>query len=169
LKVIALIGPPQAGKSTLAFSFSKFLEKKGARVGVANMGESSKALKYAPFWDARNKKQRKQDVFKAARAEGLNFVLLDFTAPFDSFFFSQGESPLAKCDFILLVFEAGSSTHEDVQALARVLEEKIETKVIPVENKIELAKARFSFPSGVISVSAWEKMGFEKLFEALKN
>ncbi|HLD62660.1 MAG TPA: GTPase domain-containing protein [Candidatus Norongarragalinales archaeon] len=168
MKAIALIGPPQAGKSTLAFSFSKFLEKKGFRVGVANMGESSKALKYAPFWDARNKK-RKTDIFKAARAEGLNFVLLDFTAPFDSFFFSQAESPLAKCDAVLLVFEAGSSTHEDAQALAKVLEEKIETKVIPVENKIEIAKAKFAFPSGVISVSAWEKMGFEKLFEALKN
>ncbi|MEM4254960.1 MAG: hypothetical protein QXR53_01380 [Candidatus Norongarragalinales archaeon] len=166
LKAIALIGPPQGGKSTLAFSFSKFLEKKGLRVGVANMGESAKALKYAPFWDVRNKKQRKQDVFKTAKAEGLDFVLLDYTAPFDSFFFSK-EIPLEKCDCVLLVFEAGSASHEDAQALAKALEERLEKKVVPVENKSELSKSRLSFPSEVVSVSAWEKMGFEKLFSEI--
>ncbi len=168
MKAIALIGPPQGGKSTLAFSFSKFLEKKGFSVGVANMGESAKALKYSPFWDARSKKQQKQDVFKTAKGEGFGFVILDFTAPFDSFFFSSKENLLEKCDCVLLVFEAGSASHEDAQALARVLEEKIERKVVAVENKSETVKSKFSFPSAIVSVSAWEKMGFEKLYAALR-
>ncbi|MFH1056353.1 MAG: hypothetical protein V1717_00970 [Candidatus Micrarchaeota archaeon] len=166
LKAIALIGPRESGKSTLAFSFSKFLEKKGFKTGVANLGEGSKALKYEPFWDVRSKKQKKTDLFKTAKGEGFDFILLDYTAPLEAFFFTKTQ-PLDKIDVVLLVFEAGTASHEDAEELARVLSERIEKKVIPVENKSELSKARFSFPSSVISVSAWEKMGFEKLLSVI--
>lgn len=168
MKAIALIGPRESGKSTLAFSFSKFLEKKGFKTGVANMGKSSKALKYKPFWDARSRKSRKQNPLAAAKSEGLDFILLDYTAPFDSFFFSK-ENPLAKCEVILLVFAAETASHEDAEAITNALAEKWGQKVIPVENKSETVKSHFSFPSGVVSVSAWEKLGFEKLFEAVKG
>lgn len=165
VKVIALIGPPQGGKSTLAFSFSKFLEKKGLKASVASMGENAKALKYTPFWDAR---KNKTDVFKVAKGEKLDFAILDYTATVDSFFFSK-ENALEKCDVILLVFEAGSASHQDAEELARVFSERIGKKVIPVENKSELVKSKLSFPSKVISVSGWEGMGFEKLHSAIKN
>ena len=167
MKVVALIGPRESGKSTLAFSFSHFLEKKGFTVGVANLGESSKALKYSPFWDARSRKDKKVDLFKRAKEEGFDFLLLDFTAPFDEFFFSK-YAAIEKIDVVLLVFEAGTAAHDDAEALARVLGDRLERKVVPVENKIELAKTKFSFPSSVVSVSAWEKMGFEKLLAAIK-
>ena len=166
-----MVGPSQSGKSTLAFSFSKFLEKKGLKVGVASMGGSSKPIKYEAFWDARSRKDQKGDWFKKARVEGFDFVILDFTAPFDDFFFSKENSaPLEKADAVLLVFEVGSAPHEDAEALAKALEERLEKKVIPVENKCDLAKkGKFTFPSKVVSVSAWEKIGFEKLFSALKT
>ena len=166
MKTIALIGPRESGKSTLAFSFSHFLQNKGFRVGVANLGEGAKALKYAPFWDVRSRKDKKTDLFKRAKAEGFEFVLLDYTAPFDEFFFSKHAS-LEKIDVVLLVFEAGTAAHDDAEALARVLGDRLEKKVIAVENKSELAKTKFGFPSGVVSVSAWEKMGFEKLLQAV--
>jgi len=168
LKAIALIGQSESGKSTLAFSFSKFLEKKGYRVGVANLGESAKALKYQPFWDVRSRKDRKTDLFKTAKAEGFDFVLLDYTMALDGFFFAK-QNPFEKTDAVLLVFEAGTASHEDAEALAKTIEERWETKTVPVENKTDLAKRRLSFsPSSVVSVSAWEKMGFDKLFEAIR-
>ncbi len=168
MKTIALIGPPQGGKSTLAFSLSKFLEKKGLSVGVANMGENAKALKYSPFWDARSRKSRKTDWLKTAKEESLDFVLLDYSAGLGSFFFSK-QNPFEKTDCILLVFEAGTAPHEDAEALAKTIEDRWETKTVPVENKTELAKRRISvFPSKVVSVSAWEKMGFDKLYAEIK-
>lgn len=169
MKVIALVGPVQSGKSTLAFSFSKFLQKKGFKAEVANMGERAKALKYQPFWDFRDKKHKKTDWLKLAREMDLDFVILDFTAPLENFFFfSEADHKLEKSDVVLLVFEARSAGHEDAEALAKAFAERLEKKVIAVENKSDIAKTSFSFPTGVVSVSAWEKRGFEKLYEALK-
>ncbi len=168
MKTIALIGPPQSGKSTLAFSFSKFLEKKGFKVAVANMGGSAKAPKYKPFWDVRDKKQAKQDLFKLAKSGGIEILLLDYTAPFEAFFFSP-ETQLKKADVILLVFEANTAEHEDAETLAKALAQNLEKKVVPVENKVELVKTRFAFPSKVISVSAWEKIGFDKLLKEISG
>lgn len=169
MKTIALIGPPQGGKSTLAFTFSKFLEKKGFKAGVANLGVKAKALKYEPFWDVRSRKNRKTDLLKIAKEEGFEFVFLDYSEGMDALFFSK-QNPFEKTDVVLLVFEASTSSHEDAEMLSKALEERWETKTIPVENKADLAKRRFSlFPSKVISVSAWEKMGFEKLLQAVKQ
>src|SRR3989338_6454476 len=136
------------------------MEKKGMRVGIASMGGSSKPIKYAAFWDARSRKDRKADLLKKAKAESFDFIILDFTAPFDDFFFPKDNLALMeKTDVFLLVFEAGSAPNEDAEALAKAIAERLEKRVIPVENKCDLVKkGKFAFPSKVVSVSAWEKI-----------
>ena len=50
---VAFIGGGGVGKSTLAYSFSKYLNKKGLKTRIANMDPGCKHVKYKPFFDLR--------------------------------------------------------------------------------------------------------------------
>lgn len=53
MKKIALIGGYGVGKSTLAFTFGKYLEKQGYSIEIANLDPGCKHLKYMPVFDIR--------------------------------------------------------------------------------------------------------------------
>ncbi|MFA6048672.1 MAG: ATP/GTP-binding protein [Candidatus Micrarchaeia archaeon] len=53
VKRIALIGAAGAGKSTLVFSFSKFLEKRGLTVACVNLDPGCRHIKYPAAYDVR--------------------------------------------------------------------------------------------------------------------
>jgi len=180
---VALVGQAGVGKSTLVYTFSKFLERRGLTVAVANLDSTAKRLPYKPQVDARKDKE----AGKKAVHLHAQFVLLDTPYDLESALYGNGQTELPKvCEVALIIADAHHV--QEWEALdffdrACVLaSEALGVPVLGVLNKSDLAKGakprkaqaleahdRAHSRSGALRVSAVTRDGFEELLEALQK
>jgi hypothetical protein len=164
---IALLGEYNSGKSTLAFTFGKYVEKQGKTVGIANLDPGCKHLKYSPAFDmrdyyplAKTMRQEKADeqtalkhVFSQASADkeflkklhstAFDWLLLDVGAGAETFILSEASNFLRKCaDAAIILADAqelsGKRDYVALGVMTALLEAKSLVKCIGAVNKIDL-------------------------------
>lgn len=178
---VALVGRPGVGKSTLTYSFSKYLERHGHTVCVVNTDAQAKRLPYKPIIDARKDKQAgqrlgklKADVLIVDTPMELLDVLTDRAAR---------DWLRDNCDTVLLIGDAKAggdlTSAAHLARAASLVGGALDLKVLPVFNRSDLARrhatreSRWGEPiqtsesPGVLRVSAITRQGFEGLYSAV--
>lgn len=179
---IALLGRPGTGKSTLAYTFSKFLERRGLSVAVANLDGEVKRLPYKAAVDARKDKEPLKAIGKV-RAE---VALLDTPYCLEEVLYGGAAEGLrGGCAVALLIANAHKVVDwESLDLLGSAAElagEALEVPVVAVLNKSDLAKParqrgaraleaheRSHAKGGAMRVSAVTREGFEELWQAVQ-
>ncbi|MEK6923625.1 MAG: ATP/GTP-binding protein [Candidatus Micrarchaeota archaeon] len=154
---IALIGEGGTGKSTLAYSFSNYVVKKGLSCSIANLDVFCRHIKYAPSFDCRKAAKRRgikpcdadkaleetyrqllQDeaLSQAQKASAVNIMDCRGGAGF-FLLTSAGDFLRKRSDAAFLVCDAtrGEGDYATETALAGVMQTHLKLPVITVLNK----------------------------------
>ena len=140
---IGLVGGDGVGKSTLAYSFSNFVEKRGSNSGVANFDAACKHILFRPLFDIRlyysvkrimreeqkSESEAMAEIYRRALADSVlnttfrkaclekNVLLLDIAGPLEYFLLQGGKKFLQHfCDRIVFVTDY-NAVRDDEQAL----------------------------------------------------
>jgi CO dehydrogenase nickel-insertion accessory protein CooC1 len=165
MRVIAVCGQSGSGKSSLCFSFSKFLQKRGISCAIANFDPAAKRPPYSPDFDIRKHFPAKafskkaggnqeracelalleaiedKRVWRELRDAGTEVTLLDLRAPLDSLLFAAGKSVLEHADKVVYVADASrASDYALFEKTCALLSSACEKPVVPVLNKAESVK-----------------------------
>lgn len=177
---VALVGPAGAGKSALAYSFSKFLERRGLKVALANLDPGAKRLPYRADFDVRKAKGSRVPNLRA------DIVLVDTPYGLEDILYGEGRAELPKsCERVVLMADARRVLEWeslDVLEQARALAgEALGLPVLAALNKIDLARGarpkgvqalaaheRAHARGGALRVSGVTREGFEELWAALQ-
>ena len=173
--IIAVCGPAGSGKSSLCFSFSKFLQKHGVKCAVANFDPAAKRPPYVPDFDVRKRfparsfskkaggntdracemalqsSLESEETWRQLRALGADSVLLDLRSPLDSLLFQAGRGVLERADSVLYVADAPhTGDYALFESTCAFLSRACEKPVFPVLNKsdsLKRAKATLFAPT----------------------
>jgi len=181
------VGEEESGKTTLAFSFSNFLKKKGFSCDVANLDVSKNKPKYQAFFEARKlgEKTLKTAYAKIAGEPRFlksrsDFVLLDTVGSL-GFFLLDPLLLKECCDRVFIVSDYQLATPVDsrfLNSLAALAEKRFGKKTLLVVNKSDLARAKpqhtlyapaesLENAEQVVFASGREGLGFNELLEFL--
>ncbi|MFH0922587.1 MAG: ATP/GTP-binding protein [Candidatus Micrarchaeota archaeon] len=186
---VALIGEAGSGKTTLAFSISNFLKKKGVSCEVANLDISKNKPKYRAFFEAAKlgEKTIKTTYAKIAEAPQMlknrsDFVLLD-TAGSLEFFLLDPALLRECCDRVIIVGDYAVARPVDsrfLNSLAALAEKRFGKKTIFAVNKSDLCREkpqhtlyspaeRLEKAERVVFASGREGLGFNELMNFVEG
>ncbi len=188
-----MLGFEGAGKSTLAYSLSKHLQKKGIEAEAANFDAGCRHIKYDAAFDVRNRYSLSEvmrkygltqnaalkriysslakdaTVKKALEALDCDATLLDVEAPVEVFL-SNPSFVREYADAALFVCDAGEFGELEARALSRLLGYSAGVPVHAVLNKCDKEERGESAQKGLegFSADAELKRGLEAVAEKAK-
>lgn len=161
---IAVIGESGVGKSTFAYSFSRFIVKQGLSCTLANFDACCRHLLYKADFDCRDvvkgKPHRAADIDAflqnayssfcgeekiAQMLSSRSAIVMDCRGGASFFLFSSaGDFLRKKSDCVALLFDAVAMTepedYEVAGGLALLMQRKLSVPVIPLLNKCDFSK-----------------------------
>jgi Ni2+-binding GTPase involved in maturation of urease and hydrogenase len=186
---IGLIGEAGSGKTTLAFSFSNFLRKKGFSCEVANLDITKNKPKYQAFFEARKlgEKTLKTTYAKIAEEPRIlknraDFILLDTTGSLEFFLLDPGLLREC-CDRVFIVSDYAVARPVDsrfLNSLAALAEKRFGKKTLLIVNKSDLCREkpqhtlyspaeRLENAERMVFASGKEGLGFNELMNFVEG